>query len=140
MFEITPYVGAGLIKFGMKRDEVRKIFSECEPRVFWRNSYSESATDGYDEIGINVYYDDTDKAIALEFYEPAQVIFNGIEISKLPAFEAYKLMATLDKDISIDGDGLTSFKLGIGFYVPIYEEDYMLPVETIIIFIEGYYD
>lgn len=34
MFEITPYVGAGLIKFGMKREEIRKIFSEYESRVF----------------------------------------------------------------------------------------------------------
>ncbi|ENU50220.1 hypothetical protein LV48_02450 [Acinetobacter baumannii] len=34
MFEITPYVGASLIKFGMKREEVRKVFSEYEPRAF----------------------------------------------------------------------------------------------------------
>ncbi|MBJ9738725.1 hypothetical protein I5523_03590 [Acinetobacter oleivorans] len=129
MFEITPYVGTGLINFSMKREEVRKILSEYEPRAFWRNSYSEAATDGYDEIGINVYYDSTDKTIALEFYKPAQVIFNGTEVSKLPAFEAYKLMASLDKDIAINEDGLTSFKFGVGFYVPFYEDDYMLPVE-----------
>ncbi|EPL6085036.1 hypothetical protein LLZ74_003807, partial [Acinetobacter baumannii] len=54
--------------------------------------------------------------------------------------EAYKLMALLDKDIAIDGDGLTSFKFGIGFYEPNYEEEPFLPVEAIIIFIEGYYD
>ena len=32
-------------------------------------------------------------------------------------------MASLDKDIAIDGDGLTSFKFGIGFYEPNYEEE-----------------
>lgn len=104
------------------------------------NSYSESATDGYDEIGINIYYDSADKTKALEFYEPAQVAFNGIEIFNISASEAYKLMASLDKDIAIDGDGLTSFKFGIGFYEPNYEEEPFLPVEAIIIFIEGYYD
>ncbi|WP_409360016.1 hypothetical protein [Acinetobacter baumannii] len=124
----------------MKREEVRKVFSEYEPRVFWRNSYSESATDGYDEIGINIYYDSADKTKALEFYEPAQVAFNGIEIFNISASEAYKLMASLDKDIAVDGDGLTSFKFGIGFYEPNYEEEPFLPVEAIIIFIEGYYD
>ncbi|MGQ0770276.1 hypothetical protein ACT43C_14175 [Acinetobacter baumannii] len=124
----------------MKREEVRKVFSEYEPRAFWRNSYSESATDGYDEIGINIYYDSADKTIALEFYEPAQVAFNGIEIFNISASEAYKLMASLDKDIAIDRDGLTSFKFGIGFYEPNYEEEPFLPVEAIIIFIEGYYD
>ncbi|WP_446906321.1 hypothetical protein [Acinetobacter baumannii] len=124
----------------MKREEVRKVFSEYEPRAFWRNSYSESATDGYDEIGINIYYDSADKTIALEFYEPAQILFKGIEIFNLSASEAYKLMASLDKDIAIDGDGLTSFKFGIGFYEPNYEEEPFLPVEAIIIFIEGYYD
>ncbi|KJH65000.1 hypothetical protein [Acinetobacter calcoaceticus] len=136
MFEITPYVGAGLIKFGMKREEIRKLMSGYEPRVFGENS----STDGYDELGISLDYDSADKVIALVFYEPAQVIFNGTEISKLTASEAYKLMATLDKDISIDGDGLTSFKFGIGFYEPNYEEEPFLPVEAIIIFIEGYYD
>ncbi|WP_410198237.1 hypothetical protein [Acinetobacter baumannii] len=124
----------------MKREEVRKVFSEYEPRAFWRNSYSESATDGYDEIDINIYYDSADKTIALEFYEPAQVAFNGIEIFNISASEAYKLMASLDKDIAIDGDGLTSFKFGIGFCEPNYEEEPFLPVEAIIIFIEGYYD
>ncbi|MFW1769873.1 hypothetical protein ACLN6O_05720 [Acinetobacter sp. PVC-6A] len=124
----------------MKREEVRKVFSEYEPRAFWRNSYSESATDGYDEIGINIYYDSADKTIALEFYEPDQVAFNGIEIFNISASEAYKLMASLDKDIAIDGDGLTSFKFGIGFYEPNYEEEPFLPVEAIIIFIKGYYD
>ncbi|WP_423779016.1 hypothetical protein [Acinetobacter pittii] len=124
----------------MKREEVRKVFSEYEPRAFWRNSYSESATDGYDEIGINIYYNSADKTIALEFYEPAQVAFNGIEIFNISASEDYKLMASLDKDIAIDGDGLTSFKFGIGFYEPNYEEEPFLPVEAIIIFIEGYYD
>ncbi|MDA3556497.1 hypothetical protein MKL42_03035 [Acinetobacter sp. AOR15_HL] len=107
-----------------------------EPRVFGENS----STDGYDELGISLDYDSADKVIALVFYEPAQVIFNGTEISKLTASEAYKLMATLDKDIIIDGDSLTSFKFGIGFYEPNYEEEPFLPVEAIIIFIEGYYD
>ncbi|HCA4923618.1 TPA: hypothetical protein MW112_001850 [Acinetobacter baumannii] len=91
-------------------------------------------------MGINIYYDSADKTIALEFYEPAQVTFNGIEIFNISASEAYKLMASLDKDIAIDGDGLTSFKFGIGVYEPNYEEEPFLPVEAIIIFIEGYYD
>lgn len=136
MFEITPYVGAGLIKFGMKREEVRKVFSEYEPRVFGENS----STDGYDELGISLDYDNKDGVIALVFYEPAQVVFKGIDLFKLSASEAYKLMASLDKDIAIDGDGLTSFKFGIDFYEPNYEEEPSLPVEATIIFKEGYYD
>lgn len=140
MFEITPYMGAGLIKFGIRREEVRKLMSEYEPRASWETSYSEPTIDRYDKAGVNVHYDSTDKVIALEFYEPAQILFKGIEIFNLSASEAYKLMASLDKDIAIDGDGLTSFKFGIGFYEPNYEEEPFLPVEAIIIFIEGYYD
>ncbi|EHU1440535.1 hypothetical protein A1Z85_RS06980 [Acinetobacter baumannii] len=124
----------------MKREEVRKVFSEYESRVSWETSYSEPTIDRYDKAGVNAHYDSTDKVIALEFYEPAQILFKGIEIFNLSASEAYKLMASLDKDIAIDGDGLTSFKFGIGFYEPNYEEEPFLPVEAIIIFIEGYYD
>ncbi|AIY37288.1 hypothetical protein ABLAC_19330 [Acinetobacter baumannii LAC-4] len=47
-------------------------------------------------------------------------------------------MASLVKDIAIDGPN--SFKFAIGFYEPNYEEEPFLPVEAIIIFIEGYYD
>ncbi|HCA4977390.1 TPA: hypothetical protein MW147_003765, partial [Acinetobacter baumannii] len=73
----------------------------------WETSYSEPTIDRYDNAGVNVHYDSTDKVIALEFYEPAQILFKGIEIFNLSASEAYKLMASLDKDIAIDGDGLT---------------------------------
>ncbi|KII22170.1 hypothetical protein BTG57_10755 [Acinetobacter baumannii] len=72
------------------------------------------------------------------FYEPAKVVFKGIDLFKFSASEAYKLMASLVKDIAIDGPN--SFKFGIGFYEPNYEEEPFLPVEAIIIFIEGYYD
>ncbi|MDC5511716.1 hypothetical protein NRA54_19125, partial [Acinetobacter baumannii] len=97
-----------------------------------------SSTDGYDELGISLDYDSKDGVIVLVFYEPAKVIFKEIDLFKLSASEAYKLMASLVKDIAIDGDGLTSFKFGIGFYGPNYEEEPFLPVEAIIIFIEGY--
>ncbi|NLH05671.1 hypothetical protein G7Z37_16085 [Acinetobacter baumannii] len=97
-----------------------------------------SSTDGYDELGISLDYDNRDGVIALVFYEPAQVVFKGIDLFKLSASEAYKLMASLDKDIAIDGPN--SFKFAIGFYEPNYEEEPFLLVEAIIIFIEGYYD
>ncbi len=82
-----------------------------------------SSTDGYDELGISLDYDNKDGVVALVFYEPAQVVFKGIDLFKLSASEAYKLMASLDKDIAIDRDGLTSFKFGIDFYEPNYEEE-----------------
>ncbi|MDC4989378.1 hypothetical protein OHW12_07585 [Acinetobacter baumannii] len=97
-----------------------------------------SSTDGYDELGISLDYDSKDGVIVLVFYEPAKVVFKGIDLFKLSASEAYKLMASLVKDIAIDGPN--SFKFGIGFYGPNYEEEPFLPVEAIIIFIEGYYD
>ncbi|AQZ83736.1 hypothetical protein BUM88_05310 [Acinetobacter calcoaceticus] len=106
----------------------------------WETSYSEPTIDRYDKAGVNVHYDSTDKVIALEFYEPAQIFFKGLELFNLTASEAYRLIAALDKDIAIDGDGLTSFKFGMGFYEPNYEEEPFLPVEAVIIFIEGYYD
>lgn len=97
-----------------------------------------SSTDGYDELGISLDYDSKDGVIVLVFYEPEKVVFKGIDLFKLSVSEAYKIMASLVKDIAIDG--LTSFKFGIGFYEPNYEEEPFLPVEAIIIFIEGYYD
>lgn len=75
MFEITSYGGASLIKFGIRREEVRKLMSEYEPKVSWETFYSEPTIDRYDKAGVNVHYDIADKVIALVFYEPAQVVF-----------------------------------------------------------------
>ncbi|KZA08256.1 hypothetical protein LV34_02177 [Acinetobacter baumannii] len=62
-----------------------------------------SSTGSYDELGISLDYDSKDGVIVLVFYEPAKVVFKGIDLFKLSASEAYKLMALLDKDIAING-------------------------------------
>lgn len=140
IFEVSSYIGVNSIEFEMSREAVRNSLLNYEYRTFRRNSYSESPSDGYEEIGVNVYYDSNDKVEALEFSEPACVVFNGIDIFSLPASEVYALIKKIDQDVMIDEDGLISFKLGVGVYEPLYEEKYMHPIESFIVFKQGYYD
>ncbi|WP_411800804.1 hypothetical protein [Acinetobacter vivianii] len=140
IFEVNSYVGVNSIKFGMSREGVRNTLLNYEYRIFRRNSYSESSIDGYDDIGLNVSYDSSDKVEALEFSEPACVVLNGVDIFNIPASEVYALIKKLDQDVMIDEDGLISFKLGVGVYEPFYEEEYMHPIESFIVFKQGYYD
>ncbi len=140
IFEVNSYIGVNSIKFGMPREGVRNSLLNYEYRTFRRNSYAESLSDGYEEIGLNVFYDSNDKVEALELSEPACVLLNGFDVFSIPASEVYALIKKLDQDVVIDADGLISLKLGVGVYEPFYEEEYMHPIESFIVFKEGYYD
>lgn len=102
--------------------------------------YPDLISDHYDEIGFFVYYDNKRRVEALEFYEPANIFLNKVNLLKIQAVDAYDLVCSLDKDAVINSDGLTSFKLGVGFYAPYYSENSLYPVESVIVFKQGYYD
>ncbi len=138
--EILPFVGVGLIRFGMPQPEVRRVMDGGSFEVFKRNPSSDLLSDYYYDIGMFVYYGEDECVRALEFHEPADVIFKGVEILNVTAERAYSIVSSLDKGTEVDEDGLRSIGLGVGFYAPNYEDDPMLPVEGVIVFERGYYD
>jgi hypothetical protein len=137
-FEIQPYVGAGIIKFGMSQSTIRQLMLGNDVQDFKRNS--NSISDYYEKAGLFIYYDKNKIVEAIEFHQPATVVLGGICLFSIKALDAYSLIYSLDNNVVNDNDGLTSFTLGVGFYAPHYNDNSSLPLESIIVFRQGYYD
>ena len=139
-FQINSFVGAGVVKFGMSQSEVQGLMGSNNVEPFKRNPSSDLLCDYYCDIGVFIYYNKFKFVSAMEFHEPANPIYQNVAIFKVTASEIYNLISSLDQNVDIDEDGLTSISLGIGIYAPNYEEDPCAPVEGTIVFEKGYYD
>ena len=124
----------------MDKNEVRQILGvENFTEEFRRTEESTTSTDAFNLLGIFVYYDDEDKCDSLEFFDPAQVIFNGLNLLDTSFNEFMNAIKEYDENIEEDDSGCTSYALGIGAYAPFKEKAPDEKNEGIIIFKKGYY-
>jgi hypothetical protein len=131
-FEIKPYVGAGMIKFGMKDNKVQEIL-QIKPQKFKKSPLSDVLTDAYPFC--HVYYKENGDCEAIEFFEPADVSFQGNTLIGVPCEKVSSLFKELDSSLEEDETGIISFKYGVS----IFSSD-LQGVEGVLVFEEGYYD
>jgi hypothetical protein len=136
-YDIISYAGAGNLRLGMTIVEIESLCGASLKKIR-RGSDEGLLTDAYPEFF--VYYKKPGLCSAIEFHKPAAVFFNGVNLLDEPYARVLDAFKKLDKNISIDKDGLTSNKLGIGLYSPSFKEVPSLPAESVIIFERGYYD
>jgi hypothetical protein len=137
--EIDPYVGVGPIRFGMTRDEVRRIVGR-PVKPFLKGPSSVIPTDAFDDVGLHVYYKEGDLCEAVEMFLAADPTFKGQRLIERPFDQLLAWLQTMDDHLDQDDTGLTSYKLGIGLYAPSCEERPSDSVEAVIAFEKGYYD
>lgn len=142
-FTIDPFVCAGPVMLGMRRQEVRKL-SLGPMRSFKRTPSELFPSDQFVELGLVVSYKSADVVETIELSRPAIPLFNGLNLFETP-FEKVKVMfSQLDPHLAIDCDGLISKAIGVGLYVlgadePDDPED-SPEVLSVIVFERGYYD
>lgn len=140
MYEIEPYVGVNPIQFGMSIEQVRRVLSApVEP--FWKSQTSELPTDAFDSLGIHVYYKQPGVCTAVEFGSTkANPTLQNRLLLQQPYSEMKQWISLIDPDLTYNSQGLTSFKLGVGFYVPALGIDRNALITGIIVFEKSYYD
>jgi hypothetical protein len=136
-FEIKPYVGVGFIKFGMKREEVRKCFNN-QFDEFKKTPFSETLTDDFGCC--HAYYKKQDTCEAVEFFEEAELTIDGKMIFGKPYSEIKAMFEAMDNSLDFNGEGFTSFKYGVGVYAPYAQDKPDEAIESVIVFEKGYYD
>ena len=92
-FEMIPYGGAGDIKFGMKRAEVRRYFDNRFVE-FKKTPLSQTMIDNFGCC--HVFYKKQDTCQAIEFFEEANVMINGKTIIGKPYAEIKAMFETMD--------------------------------------------
>lgn len=133
-FEIIPYVGVGSLKFGMEKAEVRNYFNN-QFQEFKKTPFSETFSDNFGCC--HVLYNKEDTLEAIEFIKETEVMFFGNNILDKPFLEVKALFEGFDDSLSYSDTGFTSFKYGVGVYVPI---DLNRPVDSVIVFDKKYSD
>jgi hypothetical protein len=136
-YEIEPYVGAGPVRFGMTRDQVRKVLdSEVRPS---KKSSSDIPADFFPLLGIFVDYKPPGMCQAVEFAGPASPTFEGQHLLGRPYGAMQRWIATIDPEVLLDDAGLKTKKFGFGLYAPAVSKGPERPVEGVLAFDKGYY-
>ncbi len=133
--EIQSYSGIGPIKFGMSREEVRKVLN-TSVKTFMKSPNSPMPTDSFADIHLHVYYDATGMT-AVEIFPPANPVFMKYDLLKLPFSEAMVLFKSLDKNCEFDIYGLNSEQVGILYWHDL--DDKTKPADAVICFKRDYY-
>jgi len=138
-YDIKPYIGVGSVEFGMTDSQVRSVVGG-EFRQFKKTPISETLTDAFSDKGIHVYYKKPGICEAIEFGSPAEPTFMGQRLIGIPFNEVVKMFEIYDNSIEIDETGFTSYKYGIGVFVPTLKESMNESVQGVIVFEKGYYN
>lgn len=136
-YVFKPYGSIGKLKLGMTSEEIELIMG-ITPTKFKRVPTQKYDADKYPEFF--VYYKKGGGCQAIEFFSPAEIIFQNKNLFQLSFKENKDFFQEIDKNIIVDNEGLTSLKYGIGLYAPFAEETPEEIPEGIIIFEKGYYD
>lgn len=138
-FDIHPYEGAGELHFGMIKEEVRTLLG-FDGVLFKRNFFEVGVTEQYESLGCFVIYNEQKTIEAFEFSSDANLVFQEKELFKLSPKELIIWIQEIDKNVSVESDGFTSLKLGIGGFVSTEITDREKKCfDSIIVFKKGYY-
>lgn len=124
---LKPLESVGDIMFGMKREDVHKLFKEkCTP--FKKSKFSKNTTDDYGRF--HVFYDVDDKVDAVEIFEGIELILNEDVVFPIGISEIERLLPGIEKE----GSSYTHIGKSIGI------ETVSEKVESILAGSKGYYD
>jgi hypothetical protein len=140
-FEITPFVGAGVIRFGMTSQEVQQL-SLGAMSSFRRNLLEPLQSDQFEEFNLVVSYKLSGVVETVEFGKDANLQYAGVKLFDQTVEQLKTLLLTYDPNLEVDCDGFVAHEIGIGAYVLGADDEDGSPAEliSIIVFEKGYYD
>jgi hypothetical protein len=139
ILNIIPRLGVGTIVFGMTKSEVRSIVG-TPFKEFIRGAQEGPKSDQFIESGIFAYYKSDEKLEAFEFCFPADVLLNGHRLVGVSLPQGRAILLSDGGDFREEAAGGTSFGLGVSLYTPYRKEDPNAPVESVLVFEDGYFD
>ena len=131
---IKSYKGVGNLKFNMPREDVRKYLGKF--KSFLKTPFSKRETDYFENHDLLVYYKEGYLTEAFEFGDNAEVLFNDNDLFANSFEKNINYFTEIDPNIEIEGDSFISPKYGLAMSKSAESE----LCESILVFIEGYYD
>lgn len=121
-FELVPLKGAGVLRIGMTRREVRDAMAE-PPKSFSKTNDAVQPTDGFYDLCVQVFYDANGLAEYIELSRDSCIVaeLGGIPIFDIPASELLKLLgreADYDSDSEEDPTDVVFPDLAMSLWRP----------------------
>lgn len=136
-FVITPNVGAGPIKFGMTRNEVRQVINL--PAREYEGGHT-LPSDSFRGSGVAIHYREPDSCEVIALSLPANPIFRNRSLLKGQSLQVLNLwLKSIDDSVVNDICGITAYELGIALYTPDYDLFKFMRPEDALISAPGYY-
>jgi hypothetical protein len=136
---IDPYIGVGILRFGMPRAQVRACIGEPFEE-FKRNEFAVNFCDFFPDEVLWAHYTDEGNLNAIECGDPASPVLFGQPIIGFPTNQIASFLAQHDDSVNLEADALTSMKLGVSIYSPDWKNDPESRTEGLIAFARGYFD
>jgi hypothetical protein len=142
---IYPYEGVGPIRFGMTPEQVHEKLGEPEHTTMKEAESPEFPTDAYNHLGFHVFYGESGRCQAVEFFEngSASPTFQGQTLIGRPFGELKSWLQSLETDVQHYSCGLIFLKFGINLYSQYYYLPHRDPdclVETVGVSTSSYVD
>lgn len=128
---VEPLKEVNGIKFGMKRDSVRKLFT-VEAKEFKKSKFSKNTTDDFGFC--HIFYNQQNECEAIEIFRDNKNIIEILISGAIIFPTSLDIVKSFFKDLEKDGDSYISKANSIGIYAP---NDKM---ESILFGDQGYYD
>jgi hypothetical protein len=135
LFTVDRHLGAGPLRFGMTRAQVRTAVADAFETLQRRPDAN--LADHFDAAGVFAYYTDEGRLEAAEFCRPARVQADGLDLLNTPVDHLIRTYGREDAALEIDGAGFVSRHGGVGAYTG---GEFTAPPECVIVFRPGYYD
>ena len=127
--EFEPNVGAGQLRFGIGRSQVRKLL----PSTPIINSM-EPENDFYESEGLILGYDLNEQLEYIEVIRPSSATYKEIEFFSLNLCDCLTKMKNRGYSAPYDDSGYNFETIGVSFYCP--QEN----LESVSFYKKGYYD
>jgi len=127
-YVVRPLVGTEQIKIGDDRGDIKKLLSELYKGTFRREDFE------VDDYRLFHIFFDNEKVCAIEFFEPSEVYYKGIQLIGMNQVKCKEILMEDDPELECEGEvAFYSKALQIGVYAPYGE------VESVLVAKSGYY-
>jgi hypothetical protein len=131
---VVPFVSMGEIRLGASEAEVREKIGLPQRRI----ERGRSTQDIYPDIGMHIFYGQTNSVNYLEGFAPAVLIFESLVLNQRPFVEVKNELHIAGYDARYDDGGWFYDSPGFNLWLDTADEGEE-NVESVAIYLPGYY-
>jgi len=107
---------------------------------FKKTESSDNEIDHFDEYGLYINYNDSNRLSAVEVTPASDIIYNGVSFFLLTTQKLFESICTFDTNAFRNRTGFIAVGIGVSCYAGSFRKNPDNPIESIVAFEKGYYD